>query len=349
MPYKEKTEIIKNIIKKTIDDISSRQTSDQKCQNTERIANIRGILGNSKTGKALLDWADKNDIRILMDDQLPLSYEALYLIGTDIILLSAHSNEAASASFLAHELRHAWQDSKEWFSFFLKPTNSAHDLTMPLLLLEADAFVHQIQVTAELYLEGIEKPWLEIEEPSLQANAMYGESFKNYRDSALDDVKNIHNGRAMLECFDGWFKSNAKQFYTNQREEQILNNLTNEFVYLNDENITISMETKSPSAHKIDKANYSHFYNILHDNKSEALDFKNKKYMTSLFEKMDGGSYLASEINDDYLQLSMFEINFSSEFCSAFPDIQERHNAALKKYINHPIHHKPHKKNSPKF
>jgi len=345
----EKTDDIKQRIKETIDDITSRLTPDEQCQDAKRVTNIRRILGKSKTGKALLDWADKHEIRILIDDQLDPSNNAVYLQGTGIVLLSAYTNDAISVSYLAHELRHAWQDNKGWFSFFHKSDRSAHDLTMPLLLLESDAFAHQVQVAAELYLEGIKKPWLEIEKPSLQTNAMYGEAFKNYRDTALEDVETIHNGRAMLECFDGWFKSNAKHIYTSGRENQILNNLTNGFLYLNDENINISMQLETPFAYEVDKASYSHFYKVLHENKLEGFDFKDKKTMASLFETMDGGSYLASELKDDYLQLSMFEINFSSEFCSAFPDIQERHNTALKKYINHPIHHKTHKKSAPKF
>lgn len=345
----EKTDATKQHIKETIDDITSRLTPDEKRQNAQRIASIRGILKRSKTGKALLDWADKNDIRILIDDQLPPSNEAAYLQGTGIILLSAHSNEATSVSFLAHELRHAWQDSKKWFSFLFKSTRSAHDLTMPLLLLEADAFAHQMQITAELYLEGIKEPWEAVKGPSSQDNSVYSNAFKNYHSAALQDIENIHNGQAMLECFNGWFQSHAKQLYIDARENQIFNNLSNGIGNLNDENINISAEITSPSGYKTDKEFYSHFYKILHDNETEGLNFKDKKSMTSLFETMDGGSYLKSELSDDYLQLDLFEIEFSFAFRQNFSGMQEKHNTALKKYINHPIHQKTHKKNAPKF
>jgi len=147
-----------------VENIDTKTPTQQKQSNTARLKRLYHTLRQSKTGEALLDWAEENSISILIDHQLDPKYGAVYMLGTSIILLSGRTNDDVLVSNLAHEIRHAWQNSHGFFTNAIKEDaqndlSIAYNITMPSLLLEADAFAHQLQVAAELAQKNIKKPW----------------------------------------------------------------------------------------------------------------------------------------------------------------------------------------------
>lgn len=106
-----------------------------------RIRDIRRLMAKSPLGKELLNWADENGIRIEMDHQTKAG--GYYYPGYKIVALNAASDNLTLVGTLAHEIRHAWQDSQGMIpslSDNLAQLQAPEDYITQIKFIEADAF-----------------------------------------------------------------------------------------------------------------------------------------------------------------------------------------------------------------
>jgi len=137
---KNAAELIK-AFHENVDDVLAAQEPARRKKDKARILEIRRLMAKSSLGKELLKWADENDIRIEMDHQTQAG--GYYYPGYKIVALNATSDNLTLVGTLAHEIRHAWQDShgmipsltKDWDSL-----QSVGDYITQIKFIEADAF-----------------------------------------------------------------------------------------------------------------------------------------------------------------------------------------------------------------
>jgi len=111
-----------------------------------RIKKIKNLLSRSPLGKTILTWASENDIKIYMDYQCN-GARGYYTVSSKSVCLNAKKADADLAHVLAHELRHAWQDSQNLIpTLFTSPT----EILQQIRFIEADAYAHQMQCYWEI-------------------------------------------------------------------------------------------------------------------------------------------------------------------------------------------------------
>ncbi len=93
-----------------IADILSDQNDERRASDQKRIHAVREMIVLDPLGRKLLDWADENGIVILVDNQTTSG--GYYVSGLNTIGLSGMDKDYNLVGALAHEIRHAWQDSE---------------------------------------------------------------------------------------------------------------------------------------------------------------------------------------------------------------------------------------------
>jgi len=124
-----------------VDDVLAAQDPARRKKDKARIRDIRRLMAKSPLGKELLKWADANNIRIEMDHQTQAG--GYYYQGYKIVALSARNSNEQLVGTLAHEIRHAWQDSHGMIPSLTQDWNklqSAGDYITQIKFIEADAF-----------------------------------------------------------------------------------------------------------------------------------------------------------------------------------------------------------------
>ncbi len=136
-----KEDIIK-LWHENVDSILAQQSPKRRQHEQERIQVIRELMSDSALGKDLLDWADDNDIVILMDKEIMVG--GYHLSGLKTIALSTHIPNGQLINTLAHEIRHAWQDGQGFLPLFnnnldKNSVQTATEYMLQVRFLEADA------------------------------------------------------------------------------------------------------------------------------------------------------------------------------------------------------------------
>lgn len=124
-----------------VDDVLAGQDPARRKKDKARIRDIRRLMAKSPLGKELLNWADENNIRIEMDHQTKAG--GYYYQGYKIVALNAASDNLTLVGTLAHEIRHAWQDSHGMIpslSDNLAQLQAPEDYITQIKFIEADAF-----------------------------------------------------------------------------------------------------------------------------------------------------------------------------------------------------------------
>ena len=127
-------------------ELRPRSLGDRK-----RLAGLKDILSKSKTGKALVDWANINGVEVWLDRQLDGDYGGFVFSGTNTVILNAHCSNRFLVTLLAHELMHIWQDHQNLIPVkFDSPAN----YVISMRLCEAAAYSAQSQIIEELEQAG---------------------------------------------------------------------------------------------------------------------------------------------------------------------------------------------------
>jgi len=119
-----------------IDHILNKRSAKKQISDQNRIAFMRRRISESTLGNALLEWADDNDIQILMDHKCN-GVIGYYMIGTNTVCLNSLFSNEDLLGTLAHELRHAWQDHNGLLS---NTITTPQDYATQVRFIEADAF-----------------------------------------------------------------------------------------------------------------------------------------------------------------------------------------------------------------
>lgn len=139
------TMTVQELFHQNIDDIVSVQDKKRQRHDQKRVKGIRALVAQTKIGKALLEWADEHDVRIMMDDQTEAG--GYCMMGYRFVALNRKCNDEYLAGTLAHELRHAWQDEQGMIPCLngvddpdAPPPQDVGDYITRVKFIEADAF-----------------------------------------------------------------------------------------------------------------------------------------------------------------------------------------------------------------
>jgi len=140
-----RTTNVQEFFQQNVDDLLQAQDHKRIKSDAKRIKRIRSLVAQTKIGKALLEWADENDIQMLMDHQTDAG--GYYVTGFNCVALNATLGDVYLAGTLAHELRHAWQDNQDMIPCLQgadapddMPPQEVGDYMTQIKFLEADAF-----------------------------------------------------------------------------------------------------------------------------------------------------------------------------------------------------------------
>lgn len=177
----------------------------------EKIDTVKAEMRQSKFGRMILNWAEKNNTDILMDPQA--DGHGSYTVGSNTVLLNPNRTIQELTIVLAHELRHAWQDHQN-----LIPSQSMDDpkiYAAQVRFIEADAFAYSFITAYDLY--GHDK----LCNQNTYTNQTYAQTIK----SAIDcDPHALQSGTAMFIAFNSFF-NNA--FLTKQYDTSSLHKYAN--------------------------------------------------------------------------------------------------------------------------
>lgn len=124
-----------------VDSVLDRQPPMRRKKDAQKIRKVRSLMMKSPLGKELLKWADDHGIRIVIDRQTQAG--GYYYPGYKIVALNGNLDNLTLTGTLAHEIRHAWQDSHGMIPSLTKDWHrlqSAGDYIAQIKLIEADAF-----------------------------------------------------------------------------------------------------------------------------------------------------------------------------------------------------------------
>lgn len=257
----------------------------------DKLTAAKGILKNSKTGAALLDWAEQTGIDFVLDKQLPV--EAAYYSQAGIVALSkkvAETSPHSIALILAHEIRHAVQDSNG----FIYGTTwqrkdglgalliSPDDMIIGTRLTEADAYAHQLQVAAELVVAGDQQGWDPIAEVTAKGNLCV--VAKRFVEVAQADHKTLETGEAMRAAFDAFMDDKVLCFTYNRDSIRDVSDRLRFFEKKASERGWTEQDNTKPD---------------------RGIDYTDNNAMRALGQTLDGKSYLKN-LPDNYLDHAFF-------------------------------------------
>ena len=165
------------------------------------IAKMKILLRTTPTGAALIDFAESNRVLIAYSDDIP-GRHARYRCRT--VLLSTSSPRALMPLYLAHELRHAWQDAN---GLLIQKMTNAADAIINERFCEADAFTIEAQLAWELEQTGkVNNLWARYARNEKQIAGAFGAVARHVPDA-------LENGCAARAAFNAWFKTPHKDRY----------------------------------------------------------------------------------------------------------------------------------------
>lgn len=165
-----------------------------------RIKEIRALLRRVPSGKALINFAEERGLHILFSKNV--KGNATY--GGSVVLLSPSSRRILQPLFVAHEIRHAWQE-KQGLSTN-KMLNVA-DAIVGRRFAEADAFALEAELAWQLEQDGvIPGIWKRYK----REEKRIARAFEN---TVLSNPVTLENGTARRIAFNEWFRTGHKDSY----------------------------------------------------------------------------------------------------------------------------------------
>lgn len=132
---------VESLFQENAQDVINTHTAERQKKDKRLIRDVRHLVASTKTGKALLEWGDENNIMIVVDRQTEAG--GYYVTGHKTVALNGTSGKNYLAGTLAHELRHAWQDAQgliPCISDVGTGQQSVEDYITRVKFIEADAF-----------------------------------------------------------------------------------------------------------------------------------------------------------------------------------------------------------------
>lgn len=167
--------------------------ADPKAQ-AKKIEQVIKTLERSKNGKALIAFARKKNIKIMVD-ATPNVY-GFYSPTERKVGLNPAGEEGQLVATLAHELRHAWQDDKGYLD---RLKRSPEDIIWMTRMVEADAEANSIQICWELKEAGYPQAL------AAHKKTGYADESMAFERAVAQNPAAAKNGEAMREAFDQWF------------------------------------------------------------------------------------------------------------------------------------------------
>ena len=276
-------------LQQNIQDFGPPKAEITQAQKNARLESIRSYLSLSETGAELLNWADNNDIDIVMDTQMEPDFQGIYMTGTDTIVLSYHTDIPFAAIFLGHEIRHAWQDYEDIIprTAVMPPAPFFWNMA----LMEADAAAHHTQIAAELAANGHPEAWSAlVQEPSFRTCC------ENLHKALHEDFNNLDNGNTLYQAFLGWFRSEAQEDYKNRFADQYIYSNQRVFGIQQEEQKRETSIQRPPTKKKAKPPQNIHGINIFDKREIEKFG------QTSL-----NGNYLSDRLPENYLDYPEFQ------------------------------------------
>jgi hypothetical protein len=188
-----------------------------EAQRKEKLAEVKECLRSIPTGKMLMDFADENIHLIYFKEDI--DGHAIYK-DTRSIVLNPKSSKELLCAFLAHELRHGWQDKQ---GLSMKRVTKVMDGLVNKRFCEADAFAVEAQVAWELTQHKIlPDAWNVYRKENKKLALAYEQAVSKNRNAA-------ENGKAMKAVFNAWFKTSFKNTYDKSSLEDSQRQLQNVF------------------------------------------------------------------------------------------------------------------------
>ena len=179
-----------------------KRAQEMRAAQKRRIAKLLDILRQVPAGRALMDFSDERGLRISFSDRLE-GRNAAYRRGRSV-LLSTRSKQTLQPLFLAHEIRHAWQDHN---GLLLQRMINIDDAIVNQRFTEADCFSLEPQLAWELeqadIVKGIWKAYKKDQRTLAQA----------FENAAKAGPRAIKNGTARRAVFNEWFRTAYKNDY----------------------------------------------------------------------------------------------------------------------------------------
>ena len=160
------------------------------------IEEIKFVLGQSRMAQHLLEFAENNNVEILLSQQVD---HALYDKKANKIFIRPDLTLEDQTLLLVQELRRHWQDKNG----AMKDPLSLHPDYAILIhrAQKADLACNVIRCAWEMKLQGNQKIWARVEQSSF---ADLGRAFAR---ESLNDFRTLNNGKALSTVFETWFLS----------------------------------------------------------------------------------------------------------------------------------------------
>ena len=285
----------------------------------KRIMRLLDTLTRSPLGYRLADHAKRSGIAVMFDPEIGKNALGFYYPDVRIVILSPQADDNALIGAIAHEFRHAWQDSRGLMinSVMVNPL----DYLVKSRLIEADATACQLQVLAELSARMIRGPWRGARDnPEFFA----GDCLQAFRNHMTGGSGNLASYGAMGKAFEEWFKSGVKQDY----DMMNLNDYTGCHKEIHKDSQNPSHETLMEAGGSLLSRILQVCGNELSDN-SQGIAYRQKRVFESLGDMLDGQSYIKGVIRE-YMKIdAIFGVPDTRKNLAAFKKAEKLYQATL--------------------
>lgn len=187
-------------------------------------------------GKQVLDFLQKNDIKVVWDSQMKIlgrasvipwfiSPEKGWIYKNKSILLSPHHPDALLVAVLFHEMQHMRQAVHGVMD--VAKNCSPFDAAWQSRVIEADAHANSAIVLLKMKLSGNESAFDTVKTDPKYGD-IYAEAEKQYEEYGCDP-QSLEDGRVRRKVFDAWFSPDRKNIYDERITEHKWSFLEREF------------------------------------------------------------------------------------------------------------------------
>lgn len=178
------------------------------------IADLKGLIGKSRTGAALLENHEERGLKIFYDPQTPMSQFYARKNGS-IITVNPHRPKGDILNMLTRELRRAWQHSQ---GILLNPMGfEPEDAILINRAQQADVLMVSIKVAWELKLIGESEAW-----DYVAGCPMWADVTRSFELHAQKDFRTLNNGSASRAAYDKFFEDCRTKIHDKRIIHQML-------------------------------------------------------------------------------------------------------------------------------
>lgn len=178
------------------------------------LAQLKEILGKSRTGAALLEGLDACGLKIFYDPQAPMSQFYAREDGC-IITINPHRPKGDLLNMLVRELRRAWQHAQ---GILLNPMAfEPEDAILVNRAQQADVLMVSIKVAWELKLIGENEAW-----DYMSGCSLWADVARSFELHAQKDFRTLNNGAASRAAYDKFFEDCRTKIHDKRIIHQML-------------------------------------------------------------------------------------------------------------------------------